>query len=56
VSSASTRARKVLHRAPRFAALQFHEITGAVFDSLAQIALVRVAGWNPAGDYLRQAG
>jgi len=34
---------------------QFHEITGAVFDSLAQIALMR-GGYEDAGDYLRQAG
>ncbi len=34
---------------------QFNEITGAVYDSLAQIALMR-GGYEAAGDYLRQAG
>jgi DNA-binding NtrC family response regulator/tetratricopeptide (TPR) repeat protein len=34
---------------------QFNEITGAVYDSLAQIALMRGA-YESAGDYLRQAG
>ncbi len=34
---------------------QFNEITGAVYDSLAQIALTR-GGYEAASDYLRQAG
>jgi hydrogenase-4 transcriptional activator len=34
--------------------VQFHEITGAVFDSLAQIALVR-GGYDAASEYLRKA-
>ena len=34
---------------------QFNEITGAVYDTLAQIALMR-GGYELAGDYLRQAG
>jgi hydrogenase-4 transcriptional activator len=34
---------------------QFNEVTGAVYDSLAQIALMR-GGYEAAGDYLRQAG
>src|SRR5437016_4044991 len=50
------RAEKVLHRALQVRSpSQFHEITGAVFDSLAQIALTR-GGYESAGDYLRQAG
>ena len=35
--------------------IQFNEITGAVYDTLAQIALMR-GGYESAGDYLRQAG
>ena len=35
--------------------MQFHEITGAVFDTLAQISLMR-GSYESAGDYLRQAG
>ena len=34
---------------------QFNEITGAVYDTLAQIALTR-GGYESAGDYLRKAG
>jgi hydrogenase-4 transcriptional activator len=50
------RAEKVLHRALQVRSpIQFHEITGAVFDTLAQIALVR-GGYDSADDYLRQAG
>ncbi|HKY21041.1 MAG TPA: sigma 54-interacting transcriptional regulator [Vicinamibacterales bacterium] len=50
------RAEKVLHRALQVRTpVQFHEITGAVFDTLAQIALMR-GGYESAGDYLRQAG
>ena len=49
-------AEQVLHRALQVRSpVQFHEITGAVFDSLAQIALMR-GGYESAGDYLRQAG
>ena len=50
------RAEKVLHKALKVRSpIQFHEITGAVYDSLAQIALVR-GTYEAAGDYLRQAG
>ena len=35
--------------------IQFHETTGAVFDTLAQIHLMRGA-YERAGEYLRQAG
>jgi hydrogenase-4 transcriptional activator len=35
--------------------IQFHETTGAVFDTLAQIHLMR-GSYERAGDYLRQAG
>ena len=50
------RAEEVLHRALQIrSSVQFHEITGAVFDSLAQIALMR-GGYESAGDYLRKAG
>jgi DNA-binding NtrC family response regulator/tetratricopeptide (TPR) repeat protein len=50
------RAEKVLHRALEVrSSIQFHEITGAVFDSLAQIALMR-GDYESAGDYLRRAG
>ena len=50
------RADEVLHRALQVRSLvQFHEITGAVFDSLAQIALMR-GDYESAGDYLRKAG
>ena len=50
------RAEQVLHRALQVRSpIQFHEITGAVFDTLAQIALMR-GGYESAGDYLRQAG
>ena len=35
--------------------MQFNEITGEEFDSLAQIALVR-GEYDSADDYLRQAG
>ena len=34
--------------------IQFHETTGAVFDTLAQIHLMR-GSYERAGDYLRQA-
>ena len=50
------RAEKVLLRALESRGrTQFNEITGAVYDSLAQIALMR-GGFETAGDYLRQAG
>jgi DNA-binding NtrC family response regulator/tetratricopeptide (TPR) repeat protein len=50
------RAEKILLRALESRGqTQFHEITGAVYDSLAQIALMR-GGYESAGDYLRQAG
>ena len=50
------RAEKVLHRALEVRSpIQFHEMTGAVFDTLAQIALMR-GDYESAGDYLRQAG
>jgi hydrogenase-4 transcriptional activator len=50
------RAESVLQRALQVRSMsQFHEITGAVFDSLAQIALMR-GGYESAGDYLRKAG
>ncbi len=50
------RAEKVLLRALESRGeTQFNEITGAVYDSLAQIALTR-GGYEAAGDYLRQAG
>jgi DNA-binding NtrC family response regulator/tetratricopeptide (TPR) repeat protein len=49
------RAEQVLHRTLQVRTpTQFHEITGAVFDSLAQIAFMR-GGYESAGDYLRQA-
>ncbi len=50
------RAEKVLHRTLQVRSqIQFHEIRGAVFDSLAQIALMR-GGYESAADYLRKAG
>jgi hydrogenase-4 transcriptional activator len=50
------RAEQALRRALQVrTAVQFHEITGAVFDTLAQIALMRGA-FEAAGDYLKQAG
>ena len=50
------RAEKVLLRALESRGqTQFNEITGAVYDTLAQIALMR-GGYEAAGDYLRQAG
>ncbi len=50
------RAEKTLHRALEARGqTQFNEITGAVYDSLAQIALMR-GDYESAGDYLRQAG
>jgi DNA-binding NtrC family response regulator/tetratricopeptide (TPR) repeat protein len=50
------RAEKVLLRALESRGqTQFNEITGAVYDTLAQVALMR-GGYEAAGDYLRQAG
>jgi DNA-binding NtrC family response regulator/tetratricopeptide (TPR) repeat protein len=50
------RAEKILHRALQARGqTQFNEITGAVFDTLAQIALMR-GDYESAGDNLRQAG
>ena len=50
------RAEQVLHRALEVRSpIQFHEITGAVFDSLAQIHLMR-GSYETVGDYLRRAG
>ena len=50
------RAEKALHRALEARGqTQFNEITGAVFDSLAQIALTR-GDYESADKYLRQAG
>jgi DNA-binding NtrC family response regulator/tetratricopeptide (TPR) repeat protein len=49
------RAETILHRALQSRGqTQFNEITGAVYDTLAQIALMR-GGYAAAGDYLRQA-
>ena len=52
------RAEKVLRRALQARGQsqnQFHEITGAVYDTLAQIALMR-GDYESTDDYLRQAG
>ncbi len=51
------RAETILHRAlqARGKASQFHEITGAVYDTLAQIALMR-GDYESTDNYLRQAG
>ena len=50
------RAETVLNRALQARSVsQFNEITGAVFDTLAQISLMR-GGYESAGDYLRKAG
>jgi hydrogenase-4 transcriptional activator len=50
------RAEKILlHALESRGQSQFNEITGAVYDSLAQIALTR-GSYEAAGDYLRQAG
>ena len=50
------RAENILHRALNARGqTQFNEITGAVYDTLAQIALMR-GGYESAGDYLRKAG
>ena len=50
------RAEQVLHRALELRTpVQFHETTGAVFDSLAQISLIR-GEYDAAERYLKQAG
>jgi DNA-binding NtrC family response regulator/tetratricopeptide (TPR) repeat protein len=50
------RAEQVLHRALEVRTpVQFHETTGAVFDSLAQISLIR-GDYDAAERYLKQAG
>ena len=49
------RADKVLHRALDVrSAMQFHETTGAVYDTLAQMSLMR-GDYENAAEYLRQA-
>jgi DNA-binding NtrC family response regulator/tetratricopeptide (TPR) repeat protein len=50
------RAEDALHRALEVRSpIQFHETTGAVFDTLAQIQLIR-GRYEAASDYLGQAG
>src|SRR6185295_15228668 len=50
-----TRAEEVLHRALEVRSpIQFHETTGAVFDTLAQIHLIR-GRYDVAGDFLGRA-
>ena len=50
-----TRAAQALHRALDVRGpIQFHETTGAVFDTLAQIELIR-GGYDTASDYLVRA-
>ena len=50
------RAEEILHRALKIRSQgQFHEITGAVYDTLAQIALMR-GDYESASEYLRKAG
>ena len=52
---ALTRAEEALHRALKVRSpIQFHETTGAVFDTLAQIHLVR-GHYDQASDYLQLA-
>src|SRR6185295_10817221 len=49
-------AEETLHRALEVRSpIKFHETTGAVFDTLAQIHLMR-GNYDRAGDYLKQAG
>jgi hydrogenase-4 transcriptional activator len=51
-----SRAENALHRALDVRSpIQFHETTGAVFDTLAQIQLIR-GRYDAAGDYLGRAG
>lgn len=50
------KAEEVLHRALEVrSAARFHETTGAVYDTLAQMSLMR-GDYEHAADYLRQAG
>ena len=50
------RAEELLHRALETRSpIQFHETTGAVFDTLAQIHMIR-GNYETAGDFLAQAG
>ena len=50
------RAEGVLHRALETRSpIQFHETTGAVFDTLAQIQMIR-GNYQSAADFLEQAG
>ena len=50
------RAEGVLHRALETRSpIQFHETTGAVFDTLAQIHMIR-GNYESAADFLAQAG
>src|SRR5262249_26577470 len=50
-----TRAEEALHRALQMRSpIQFHETTGAVFDTLAQIHLMR-GNYERAGEFLQQA-
>jgi DNA-binding NtrC family response regulator/tetratricopeptide (TPR) repeat protein len=50
------RAEEVLHRALAVRTpIQFHETTGAVFDTLAQIHMIR-GRYESASDFLRRAG
>ena len=50
------RAEELLHRALETRSpIQFHETTGAVFDTLAQIHTIR-GNYETAGDFLAQAG
>jgi DNA-binding NtrC family response regulator/tetratricopeptide (TPR) repeat protein len=51
-----TRAEDALHRALQVRSpIQFHETTGAVYDTLAQIHLIR-GNYDTAGEYLGRAG
>jgi hydrogenase-4 transcriptional activator len=51
-----TRAENALHRALEVRSpIQFHETTGAVFDTLAQIQLIR-GRYDSASDFLARAG
>jgi hydrogenase-4 transcriptional activator len=50
------RAADVLHRALEFRSpIQFHETTGAVFDTLAQVHMIR-GDYETAADFLARAG
>ena len=55
-SGISARAEEALHRALDVRSpIQFHETTGAVFDTLAQIHLIR-GRYDTASDFLQRAG